>query len=153
MMGRLAALPLEAFFGPVADNAAQPGAKFLRFAQEPEMFPGRDERFLGHVLALPDIANPAVSQRANQYLVARYNPVERLPVAAQRKRHQFRIAVVFHCRHCFVCHHNTGYVPPEAKEVTKNRKPAGIRQFGPIWRPPTTTDWRRTALRRPSDQV
>jgi hypothetical protein len=104
---------------PVADDAAQPGTKFLRFAQKPEMFPGGNEGFLGHVLALAEVADPAVSQRANQDLISPDNLAEGIAVTTQGARDQFRVAV-FLCRHCFVVHHTAQDVPREAKEVTRN---------------------------------
>ena len=119
-MHRFAALPLQAFVNPVADDAAQPGAKFVRFAQEAEMFPCGNECFLGHVLALAEMADPAVGQRANQYLVARHNPAEGVPVARQGARNQFGVRGFFRNRCLIVCH-SAGYVPAQTKEVTKNR--------------------------------
>jgi hypothetical protein len=80
-MHRFAPFPIEALVSPIADNAAQPGAKFVRFAQKPEVFPGGDERFLRHILALAEMSDPAVSQGTNQYLVALDDPAEGVAVA------------------------------------------------------------------------
>ena len=63
-----AALPLQAFVNPVPDNAARPGAEFVRLAQKPEVSK-HNERFLRHILALAEMADAAVGQRTNQYLI------------------------------------------------------------------------------------
>jgi hypothetical protein len=82
------------------------------------MFPGGDESFLRHVFALAEIAEPAVSERADENLVARDNPAESVAVAGPTARNQFRIGV-FLCGQCSIGNHIGQYVPAKAKAVTK----------------------------------
>ena len=85
----------------------------------PQVLPRRDEGFLGNVLALAKIANPAVSQRADQCLVARHNAAEGIEVACETARDELRV-VLFACDYRSVGDHIAGYVPAMGKEVTKN---------------------------------
>ena len=64
-MHRFAPFPPQGFVDAIVDDAAQPGAEFGRFAQETEMFPRGNKSFLGHILALAEMADAAVGQRAN----------------------------------------------------------------------------------------
>src|SRR2546425_874549 len=86
---RLTAFTAKALVNPVSDDTAKPGAQFGLLAQKPEMFPRRDESFLRNILALTEIANRAVSQRANQCLVARDDAAEGVAVAGQTARDKF----------------------------------------------------------------
>ena len=104
---------------PVSDDAAEPSSQFGRLAQKLEMFPRRNEGFLRDVLALAEIANSAVSQRANQCLVSRHDVAEGVAIAGQAARDKLRIAL-FLCGHRSVDHHTAGYVPAIVEQVTKN---------------------------------
>src|SRR5258705_9775053 len=50
-------------------DATQPGAEFLSLAQQAQMLPRSNERFLGKVLALAEAARSAVREGANQPLI------------------------------------------------------------------------------------
>src|SRR6185295_4504365 len=54
----------------IARDSAKPGAKFHRFAQTAQLRPGRKKRFLREVLTLGETAGRAVSNGANEILVA-----------------------------------------------------------------------------------
>src|SRR5262245_38931779 len=99
----LTAFTAKAFVNPVSDNTTKPGAQLRWLAQKSKMFPCCDKSFLRDILALAEIANPAVSQRANQCLIARHDAAEGVAVASHAARHKFRVAL-------FLCgHHSMGY--------------------------------------------
>ena len=79
-MCRLAAFSLQALVDSVADDAAQPRAEFVRFAQRPEVCPRGKERFLSHVLALltlPVALSPGNRSRFDRPTICR--KASRLP--------------------------------------------------------------------------
>src|SRR5262245_25108195 len=83
------------------------------------MLPRRNEGFLRNIFALAEVAQPAVSQRANQGLVARHDATEGVAVAGQTARDKFCVAV-FLCDHRSVGYHTVRYVPGNANQVTNN---------------------------------
>src|SRR5262245_21474432 len=98
------AFTAKALVNPVSDDTTKPGAQLRWLAQKSEMFPCGDESFLRDILALAEIANPAVSQRANQCLIARHDTAEGVAVSSQTARDQFRVAL-FLCGHGSMNHH------------------------------------------------
>src|SRR5207249_5964511 len=46
MVRRFASFPVKVLVDPVSDDATEPGAQLGRLAQQPEMLPCRNERFL-----------------------------------------------------------------------------------------------------------
>jgi hypothetical protein len=79
----VAALPSHAFLNPASDDAAEPGAEFVRFAQEPEVFPGGHERFLGHVFAPAHAPGGAIRHGADQGLITSNDAAEGVPASVK----------------------------------------------------------------------
>ena len=90
---RFAAFAAEKIIDAVARDAAEPRAKFVAFAQMAELFPRGDEGFLREIFALAETAGGAVSQRADERLIARNDLAEGVAVAGQGSADQFSVVV------------------------------------------------------------
>src|SRR5262249_32664875 len=107
---RLVSFPAETLVNPVLDDATKPGPQLGRFAQMPEAIPRRNERLLRDVLALAQIANPAVGQGTNQRLVSRDDAAEGVATAGQAACDRFGIALPPR-GHRLVVDHTARYAP------------------------------------------
>src|ERR1035437_1383789 len=102
----------------VSCDSAKPGAQFFRLAQAAQLLPCGHESLLREILARGETARGAVSQRADQRLIARNNPTEGVAVAGKARAHQFLIVV--RCdRHILGSHHIVTSVAEKRIEVTK----------------------------------
>ena len=108
--------PAQAVIDPVPRDAIQPRPQAILFPQMAQMPPGRNECFLGQILALAQIPRRAVSQRTNHRLVARHNLSKSVPIPGEAQRHQFGIFwnLIKHAG----SHHNTIRVVKSRPEVT-----------------------------------
>src|ERR1035441_967816 len=96
--------------------AAKPRAQLVPFAQMDEVFPCGDERLLREVLALPEIARGAVSERGDERLIARNNLAKGVAVARQGSHDQFRVVVCCD-RHKLGRHHIVAYVAGKSEQI------------------------------------
>ena len=80
------AFAAQIIINTIASHAAEPGPQLARFAQVTQVLPCRDKRFLGQILALPQTAGGAVSQRTNQRLVTRDDLSESIPISSEARR-------------------------------------------------------------------
>ena len=120
MMAGFDALAAQPIMDDIARDAAEPGAEFSGFVQIGQAFPGDDKGFLGEVLALGQAARGAVSQRANERLVAGHDLGEGVAIARQAFADQQGIGLhgtgIRFRRH----HHNPAYVAEKPEKVTRS---------------------------------
>src|SRR5947207_13803771 len=90
-MSRLPSIPSESLAYQTTGDATQPSAELVPLAQQPQVFPRGDEGLLSQVLTLAEAARRAVSQRADQRLVARNDLPKSIAIAIQALRHRVRI--------------------------------------------------------------
>ena len=88
---RLAALFAQRIIDEIPRDAAKPRAQFFRPAQTGELFPRGQKCFLRDVLALAQAARGAVSQRADERLIARDNLAEGVAVAGKTRGNQIGV--------------------------------------------------------------
>ena len=79
-----APLPAQRIVDEVSRDAAKPAAQFFSFAQGGELFPGGDECFLSEVFACGEAARGAVSQGADELLIAQNNLAKVQAMVRQR---------------------------------------------------------------------
>src|SRR5436190_14843912 len=75
----------------MAGNLAKPARELLRLAQAAEVFPGREECFLGDVFGSVQVAAGGVDQATDQPLIAANDLTEGLAIALATGRHQINI--------------------------------------------------------------
>jgi hypothetical protein len=88
----------------VPNDAAQPGAEFVRLTQKPEIPPRADERFLGYFLALAYVSGRAVGKGTDQGLVSFNNLAEGIPASLKAVGYQIGV-VAIRCVHRLGCRH------------------------------------------------
>src|SRR5207249_2236071 len=102
---RLAAFAPQKIVDAIAGYPAEPGPQFGGLAQTIEVLPGSNERFLRHILALPEPADGAVRQRTDQSLIARYDLPEGISIPTQSLGNQICVCECGGRIHVS-CHHN-----------------------------------------------
>src|SRR5262249_55231469 len=91
LMNGFASITTKCLADQAAGNAAQPGAKLVPFAQQSQVFPGGNERFLSKILALTQAAGGAIGQRTNQRLIPGNDLPKRIRISLQSSTDQLSI--------------------------------------------------------------
>src|SRR5688572_6970096 len=116
-MNRLATLLAQPIVNEIARDSAKPRTHFSRLAKLRKLSPGGQKCFLRQVLALRKTAGGAVSQRADERLIAGNDFGESVQVARTAPGHQIGVVHRGHRVH----YHNASYVVAGEEKVTEKR--------------------------------